>query len=166
MAKQLFIIRHGKSDWGNHGLKDFDRPLNERGHRNAPEMAQRLVSKSIVPQLVVSSPALRALTTAKYFAAGWNIPTDQLQINSSIYEAHTKTLLKIINDFENQYDRIAMFGHNPGFTDLLNYLTDMHIGNIPTCGVAVIEFPFDEWELVSGGTGKLLLFDYPKNNQD
>lgn len=164
--KQLFIVRHAKSDWGNASLRDFDRPLNHRGHQNAPEMVNRLVAKGIRPDAVVSSPALRALTTAKYFAAGWQIPTEQLNTNADIYEASVKTLLKVINDFDTSFDKIALFGHNPGLTDLLNYLTDEHISNMPTCSVAIIEFPLDSWELISGGTGNLVWFDYPKSGLD
>ncbi|WP_343531936.1 histidine phosphatase family protein [Pedobacter sp.] len=164
--KQLFIVRHAKSDWGDINLRDFDRPLNHRGHKNAPEMVNRLVEKSIKPDAIVSSPALRALTTAKYFAAGWQLPSEQLDTNANIYEASVKTLLKAVNDFDPQLNKIALFGHNPGLTDLLNYLTGEYISNMPTCSVAIIEFPFDDWKLISGGTGSLVLFDYPKSGLD
>ena len=164
--KQLFIIRHAKSDWGDFSLKDFDRPLNPRGHRNAPEMVERFVAKSLKPDVIVSSPALRALTTAKYFAAGWKLEAEQLSTNSSIYEADTKTLLSVINGFNDDFNSIALFGHNPGLTNLLNYLTDGHIANMPTCSAALIEFPFDEWKLISNDTGNLALFDYPKSGLD
>ncbi len=166
MAKQLIIIRHAKSDWGDFTLKDFDRPLNHRGHKNAPEMAQRFVAKGIKPDTIVSSPALRALTTAKYFASEWGLTASELNTEALIYEASTKTLLNIINDFDDKFDHIALFGHNPGLTDLLNYLTDEYITNMPTCSTAVIEFPFDEWKLISNDTGKLVLFDYPKSGLD
>lgn len=164
--KQLFIVRHAKSDWGDINLRDFDRPLNHRGHKNAPEMVNRLVEKSIKPDAIVSSPALRALTTAKYFAAGWQLPSEHLDTNANIYEASVKTLLKAVNDFDPQLNKIALFGHNPGLTDLLNYLTGEYISNMPTCSVAIIEFPFDDWKLISGGTGSLVLFDYPKSGLD
>lgn len=164
--KQLFIIRHAKSDWGDFNLKDFDRPLNARGHRNAPEMVARFVAKDLKPEIIISSPALRALTTAKYFASGWELEANRLTTNASIYDANTKTLLRVINEFEDQFQNIAVFGHNPGLTDLVNYLTDEYIANMPTCSVVVIEFPFDEWKLISGDTGSLKLFDYPKSGLD
>lgn len=164
--KQLIIVRHAKSDWGDFNLKDFDRPLNHRGHKNAPEMVERLVSKGIKPNAIISSPALRAITTAKYFASGWSLSANQLTTNASIYEANTKTLLNVINGLDDQFNCIALFGHNPGLTDLLNYLTDEYIANMPTCSVAIIEFPFDEWKLISGDTGKLILFDFPKSGLD
>lgn len=164
--KQLLIVRHAKSDWGDFNLKDFDRPLNTRGHRNAPEMVERLIAKSIIPDAIVSSPALRAITTAKYFAAGWKLEAAQLTTNSLIYEASTKTLLDVVNGFDDKLDTIALFGHNPGLTDLVNYLTGEYIANMPTCSVAIIKFPIEEWKMVSGDTGELTLFDFPKSGLD
>lgn len=164
--KQLIIVRHAKSDWDDFSLKDFDRPLNHRGHKNAPEMVERLALKGIKPDTIVSSPALRAITTAKYFASGWSLNANRLTTNANIYEASTKTLLNVINGLDDQFSSIALFGHNPGLTDLLNYLTDEYIANMPTCGVAIIEFPFDEWKLISADTGKLVLFDFPKSGLD
>ena len=163
--KQLIIVRHAKSDWGNPDLRDFDRPLNKRGKANAPEMAHRLVKKQIKPQLIVSSPALRALTTAKFFADTWQIPLEEIQQEPRIYEASENTLLNVINNFDNSYDQIAMFGHNPGLTDLVNYL-DGHIYEMPTCSVVILEFPFDDWAMISNGTARVLLFDYPKSGDD
>jgi phosphohistidine phosphatase len=166
MAKQLILVRHAKSDWGDFTVKDFDRPLNERGHKSAPEMVERLMAKEIRPQAIVSSPALRAITTAKYFAATWKFQANRFFTEPAIYEATTNTLLRVVNQLDNRFDRIALFGHNPGLTDLLNYLGDQQISNMPTCGVAIIDFPFNDWKLVSRGTGELLLFDYPKSGVD
>jgi phosphohistidine phosphatase len=165
MAKQLLLIRHAKSDWGNASLSDFDRPLNKRGKKNALEMAERLMKQKIAPQLIVSSPALRALTTAKFFADTWQVPLKKIQLEPSIYEANVRTLLSVINDLDNKYDVIALFGHNPGFTDLVNYFGG-HLDNMPTCSVIYFEFPFDDWKMISSDTGKILLFDYPKSGED
>lgn len=166
MAKRLILIRHAKSDWGNANVSDFDRPLNKRGNANAPEMAQRMVSQNIYPDLVVSSPALRALTTAKYFAKAWGINENKIQTDKSIYEADLKSLLNVVSQFDKKDDTIAMFGHNPGFTDFANYLSDVNIYNMPTCSIVILEFPFDEWNLASHSTAKVLLFDFPKNGED
>lgn len=165
MAKQLLIIRHAKSDWGNADLRDFDRPLNKRGKANAPEMAKRLVKQKIKPDLIVSSPALRAITTAKYFAEAWKIKPKEIEQNERIYEANTKTLVSIINQLDNKHQSVAIFGHNPGLTDLVNYF-DTYLDNMPTCSVVLLEFPFDDWRMVSAGTARVLLFDYPKNGED
>jgi phosphohistidine phosphatase len=166
MPKQLLLIRHAKSDWNNAGLKDFDRPLNKRGHSNAPEMANRMVEQQIIPDLIVSSPALRAITTATYFAENWGIDQSKIQQENSIYEANVKSLLALVNQLDNQFDHVAMLGHNPGLTDFANYLSDVNIYNMPTCSIVIIEFPFENWNEVSAETGKVVLFDYPKSLDD
>lgn len=164
--KHLLLVRHGKSDWANHHISDFERPLNARGLRNAPEMASRILNRNQVPELIVSSSALRALTTARHFAQVWDKPVEQIKQERAIYEANVKTLLQIVNQLDNKYQRVAMFGHNPGFTDFANYLADADIHNIPTCGTVLIEFSVDDWAQVSHHTGSLLKFDYPKSLND
>ncbi|RZK21105.1 MAG: histidine phosphatase family protein [Pedobacter sp.] len=164
MAKQLLLVRHGKSDWGNLDLKDFDRPLNKRGKENAPEMAERLIKKGFKFDLIVSSPAKRAKSTAKFFAEAYHV--DDIQYEESIYEANTNALLKVVNGLDDSADTVIMFGHNPGFTDLANELSDADIYNIPTAGMVLMSFPFDSWKMVSKGTGDLVFFDYPKNSDE
>jgi phosphohistidine phosphatase len=165
MAKQLLIIRHGKSDWAEPGMSDFDRPLNHRGNKNAPEMAERIVRKNRVPELIVSSPANRALTTASHFAQTWNIPAANIQQEPSVYEANIMSLLKVVNGLNNTVNSAALVGHNPGLTDFVNYLADAHIYNLPTAAVVMIDFPFDDWSMVSQHTGTLFLFDCPKKSE-
>ncbi|MGM9478431.1 SixA phosphatase family protein [Pedobacter sp. GSP4] len=164
MAKQLLLVRHGKSDWGNLDLKDFDRPLNKRGKENAPEMAERLINRGFKFDLMVSSPAKRAKSTAKYFAEAYQV--DQIQYEESIYEAGTRALLHVVNQLTDDADTVIMFGHNPGFTDFANELSGADIYNIPTAGMVLISFPFDSWQMVSKGTGQLVFFDYPKNSDE
>lgn len=163
MSKQLILVRHGKSDWAVNGMADFDRPLNHRGHKNAPEMAERLLKRRLLPQQLISSPAKRALSTAQHFAESWGQKKSEIQKQESIYEANPAALLRLINQMSNDYHRIALFGHNPGLTDLVNYLSDAHIYNIPTAGVVVIDFQLDDWAMVSQHTGDLFLFDFPKS---
>ena len=162
--KQLLLIRHAKSDWNDPAQKDFDRPLNNRGHMNAPEMAQRLVKRGIIPQLIVSSPAMRAQTTAKYFAEALGIKKSEIQKEQVIYEASPSSLLKVINQLDNRHNLVALFGHNPGLTTIAVNLCGADIYNIPTCGMVLIEFPFDSWEMISNGTGEMIFFDYPKKS--
>jgi phosphohistidine phosphatase len=166
MAKQLIIVRHGKSDQGEYGMSDFNRTLNHRGNKNANEMAERITSKGIMPEQIVSSPAKRALSTAKHFADVLKVPHSNIQQEATIYEANVTALLQVINQLNNDYKRIALFGHNPGLTELVNYLADAKIYNLPTAGVVVIDFPFDDWLLVSQHTGTLFFFDSPKNQED
>lgn len=166
MAKQLLLIRHAKSDWNNAGLRDFYRPLNKRGNANAPEMAQKIFKKGIIPDLLVSSPALRALTTAKYFASTLQIQSEKIQQESTIYEANVKSLLKVVNCLDDQADFVALFGHNPGLTDFANYLSGANIYNLPTCSMVMIAFACENWSEVSADTGEVVFFDYPKNGDD
>ncbi|WP_374163365.1 histidine phosphatase family protein [Arcticibacter sp. MXS-1] len=161
--KRLLLVRHAKSDWENRELKDFDRPLNKRGNKNAPEMARRLLKKDLIPQLLVSSPALRALTTAEYFAEEMGIDKSSIVKRPEIYEASSSTLLSVINSLDNRYGFVALFGHNPGLTNLAVNLCNCDVYNIPTCGVMLINFPFDDWQMISYWTGDQKLYDFPKN---
>lgn len=163
MDKHLFIIRHAKSDW-NFEVGDFDRPLNARGFNDAPFMARRLAEHIIQPNLLISSPAKRALTTAQIFAAHLHTPVKDIQINAHIYEAASAGLLRVINEIDNQYDRVALFGHNPGITALVNDLANEYVANITTCGIAHIHFDqVEDWALISGGLGRMIWFAYPKD---
>ncbi|KQS36920.1 histidine phosphatase family protein [Pedobacter sp. Leaf194] len=164
MAKQLLLVRHGKSDWGDANLRDFDRPLNKRGLENAPEMAERLLNRGFKFDLMVSSPAKRAKSTAKFFAEAYQF--DNIRYEELIYEANTTALLKVINDLDDDAETVIMFGHNPGFTDLANELSDAELYNIPTAGMVLMSFPFDSWKMVSRGTGEMVFFDYPKNSDE
>lgn len=165
MLRQLILVRHGKSDWKNSPIiEDFDRPLNKRGKRNAPQMAERLFNRGFNFDLMVSSPAERAKSTAKYFAEVFDYK--DIKYEASIYEAGTSTLLNLVNKLDDQFQKVIMFGHNPGFTDFANQLTNADIYNIPTAGIVAMNFSFDSWEMVSMGTGEIALFDYPKNEQD
>ena len=164
MAKTLLLIRHAKSDWGDLMLSDFERPLNHRGEINAPEMAKRLVKRELFPQQFISSPAIRAITTAKYFAKELHInPSDIIQ-KKEIYDALTNSLMEVVNNLDESSNFTALFGHNPGITGLVNYLINQEISHLPTCGMALIKFPFDQWKMVSSGTGELVFFDFPKND--
>ena len=163
MSKKLLIVRHAKSDWESGVKKDFDRPLNDRGEKNAPEMAQRLVNKNVIPEKIVSSPALRAITTAGLFAEAFGYSKSDISQEPKIYEASASRLLKIINELPNQYDFIALFGHNPGLTELVINLSNADIYNLPTCGMVLLDFPYEDWNMITDGSGEKVFFDFPKN---
>ncbi len=162
MNKQLLLVRHAKSDWGDLDLNDFDRPLNTRGFANAPAMGERLKNKNILPDAIVSSPALRAITTAKLIASKINFDTEKIVQNLKIYEASELDLLKTVNQFDNTLNFVALFGHNGGISNFANYLTNSTIYNMPTCGMVLLMFDTDDWATVSGDTGHVLFYDYPK----
>lgn len=153
MAKHLFIVRHAKSDW-SFDVSDFDRPLNSRGFKNAPQMAKLLAEYTVNPQLLISSPAKRAITTAQIFAEYLAIPMNEIKLEPRIYEAMPNTLLQIISELDNDIDSVAFFGHNPGLTLLVNYLADENIYNLTTCSIVHIRFDdVADWASVSGGMG-------------
>lgn len=163
MPKQLLLIRHAKSDWDDFSLTDFKRPLNSRGEKNAPEMALRLKKKGIIPEQIISSPALRAMLTAQHFADVLGIDKKDIVKEMEIYDALPSTLLDVVNNLDDKVSFTALFGHNPAITYLVPDLCNSDLGNIPTCGMVMIHFPFDHWNLISAGTGELIFFDYPKS---
>ncbi|MEX2380592.1 MAG: histidine phosphatase family protein, partial [Vicingaceae bacterium] len=132
--KKLYIIRHAKSAWNSPTLKDFDRPLNDRGLNDAPSMGRRLSERKILPDLIIASEANRAQTTARLIAKELNYPESDIQFTKDIYHASIKKMIQIINQIDNQYNTVFLFGHNPTFTELAEYLTDEAYGTLPTCG--------------------------------
>ena len=155
--KKLLLIRHAKAAH-THGITDFERPLKESGIEDATMMAQRLHENDIIPQLIISSPALRTLTTANIFSEHFAIHA--VETDEHIYEASEGALLQIIDKFPEERDFIALVGHNPGMSEILNYLTG-ESKDIPTCGVAFINFEVDKWKEVSLNNGNLLYYDEP-----
>ncbi len=160
--KKLFLIRHGKSSWSNPDLQDFDRPLNNRGMRDVPFMAKMLVGKGIKADQIVTSPANRAISTARQFAAEQGISQEDLVIQHGIYEAYPELLLQLVREFSDELDTVLMFGHNPGFTYLANMFDGDYIVNIPTCGVVEINADIQKWEDLGGTNGRIANFYFPK----
>lgn len=126
-------------------------------------MAQIFAEKSGGVDLILSSPANRALSTAHSFARALGLAPSEVKTDAGIYHASTQTLLEIIVKFDDAYDKVIMFGHNPGFTYLVQYLSGEYV-NMPTCAIARIDFNLDTWKAVSADTGSLVAFDYPKNH--
>lgn len=160
--KTLYLVRHAKSSWRFPELRDFDRPLNKRGKKNAPEMGKRLKAKQILPDLLLASPANRAITTARKIAEKIGYPEAGIRENDKIYHGSEAELMDVIKATDNSIGELMLFGHNPGFTDLANLLGDQWIDNIPTCGVLAIAFEVDNWKEVAPKNGRNLFFDYPK----
>ena len=161
-VKTLILVRHAKSDWRNPGLDDFDRPLNERGKKDAPAMAQRLVDKKIKIDAFISSPAKRAAKTAKFFAEAFNRKKESIIFKEKLYLAETATFFSVITAADNSFETIAIFSHNYGITDFANMLTDVRIDNIPTCGVFGIKAECNKWVDFKEAKKEFWFFDYPK----
>lgn len=156
--KKLLLIRHAKAEKDT-PVKDFDRPLKYTGIQDATFMADRLKDESIIPQLIITSPALRTKTTAEIFADSFGLP-DPTSVKK-IYEASEQTWVKVINQLPNEHNFIAVVGHNPGVSQILYYLTG-EAREVHTCTTALIEFEADEWAEISEDMGKLVYYSSPK----
>ncbi|HEY9259728.1 SixA phosphatase family protein [Chitinophaga sp.] len=163
--KTLLLIRHAKSSWTDPDMDDFDRPLNKRGKQNAPEMAQYLIARGMVPELIISSPAKRARTTAKIMANEWKYPKQAILLEEELYLCYAATFLKVITKIDDDIGAVAIFAHNPGITDFANYLTEeIRIDNVPTAGVFAIQADTDNWKDFDLAKKKFLFFEYPRKD--
>jgi len=162
MSKILFLVRHAKSSWDDPLLSDFDRPLNERGKKDAPEMAERLNNKKIRIDAFVSSPAKRARQTCKYFTKEFDPKKKNIVREPKLYEADEQSFYEVIEGFTNKWDSVAIFSHNPGITSFANSLTESHVDDMPTCGVFAVKINADEWKDFRSAKKEFLFFDYPR----
>lgn len=162
--KTLYLMRHAKSDHTDGSLSDFDRPLNERGKHDAAEMGNRLVNKNLSPAVIISSPAKRALKTAKIISRALGKKESEIQLEFDVYEATIQNLLHVIRNINDDAKSAILFGHNPAFTGIIGYLTHTPIENLPTAGIACIAFPVETWKQIAEESGELAWVDFPKNN--
>jgi phosphohistidine phosphatase len=163
VMKTLFLVRHAKSDKDNSNLYDYDRPLNERGYKDARALSVKIKKSVAVPHLIVSSPAVRAVSTALIFADSFDYDPANIILNKNLYESSEKEYMKAITSFDHSSDSVMIFGHNPTMTMLANRLSKPFTENLPTCGITGIEFDINSWKDLKAGAGKLILYDFPKN---
>lgn len=163
MARYLFLCRHAKSSWKNNSLADIDRPLNKRGIRNAPEMGRRLARRHVRPEMILTSPAVRALATAISIARELGLKGGDIRVVKEMYDTFPAGLLRVVRGQSDSCQALMLVGHNPEITVLANILGGLHIDNIPTCGVVGLDFHVDVWQDIDEDTGKVLFFDYPRN---
>lgn len=156
------MVRHAKSDWSDPATSDYNRTLNKRGLFDAPLMAGKFIELGFIPDRVISSSANRAYTTSKIICEVMGFDPEKIEQTKTLYLASSFTILKMINSFNNKWQSIMLFGHNPGLTELTESLSGVSIGNLPTCALVAIEFKMDDWKQISGGTGTLKAFEYPK----
>jgi phosphohistidine phosphatase len=161
-VKNLFLIRHAKSSWAEMGAKDFDRVLEERGLRDAPKMAKILRGMGIMPDIIISSPAKRAISTAQYFAKEMGIPFEMIDLQPDIYEASELDLLHVIRNISNDAQTVLLFGHNPTLTYFPNRYTEDFIDNVPTCGIVQLSMNAEKWSDFNEKTVSKIGFWYPK----
>ena len=160
--KTIVIIRHGKSSWKHPELKDHHRPLKQRGVNSAFSVAKELLKHNIQPDLFLSSPAVRALDTAIIVATKMGFPLDRIATESSIYEGSVSELLQAISVIPDENETVLFFGHNPGFTSLVNQLQEEQLFNLPTCGTMAIELPISSWSEIHSASGKQLFKLIPR----
>jgi phosphohistidine phosphatase len=160
--KKLYLVRHAKSSWDFPQLTDFDRPLNKRGKRDAPFMGELLKDMGISPDIIFASPAKRAFSTARLLAEKIGYPLNSIQTNMGLYHADLNYILQYISQQPGTFESIMLVGHNPEFSELAGLLSGTDIDNIPTSGIAGIEFDIESWAKIKDTKGKLLFFEYPK----
>lgn len=160
--KRVLFIRHAKSSWEDGSLDDFERPLNDRGKRNAPEMAKRLLDREIQVDQLISSPALRAYTTAILFAKELGIAPDQIRLFNELYLPSAHTIGECVAMASDDADTIAIFSHNPGITEYVNSISPIRIDNMPTAAVFAVKAPVSSWAAFKEAEKEFWFFDYPK----
>lgn len=164
IVKTLLLIRHAKSDQSFLG-NDFERPLNERGKKDAPVIAQRLIDKNITIDAFVSSPAKRAKKTAEIFSEVYKKQNEDIIFISSLYHAPAPEFYEVIKTLNDDHNAVAIFSHNPGITYFVNELAaGIRIDNMPTCAVFAIQTDIEHWKDLAKAKKEFLFFDYPKNS--
>jgi phosphohistidine phosphatase len=159
--KRILLVRHAKSSW-DFNNEDFDRPLNDRGHKNAPEMAKRLLKQDIDIDAFVSSPAVRALTTAEYFAKAYDVKPKHIITIPALYHAAPEAFYSVIEELDDDLKTVAIFSHNPGITEFVNGQTSTRIDDMPTCAIFGVKADIKHWKDYRNADKAFWFFDYPK----
>jgi phosphohistidine phosphatase len=160
--KTLTLIRHAKSSWDDPTVSDKERPLNRRGMHDAPRMGQKLAERKSNPELVLSSPATRAITTAHIIAEQVGYPVKDIIVLEGLYEATAIDLRKIVQGLEDSLREVFIFGHNPGLSELASELSNGVVTDLPTCGVAELRFDIKKWSHVDKTRLVKVKVDKPK----
>ncbi len=163
--KRLLLMRHAKSSWDAGGLADFDRPLNDRGLRDAPRMGQHLREQKLRPGLVLSSPAERARQTAALVVEAARFKSARLRHDERIYEADAARLIEVVTQLEEDAETVLLVGHNPGMEQLLQLLTG-ETRRMTTAAVALVALDIEKWSKAREHSGRLEWHVRPKELQD
>ncbi len=167
--KTLYLVRHAKSTWEYPSLADYDRPLNNRGLRDAPLMGQRLADKKISVDQIWSSPARRAIDTTYILAEALNYSRKEIMLHDQFYISSTDNFISEIQSCPDEVKSLLIVGHNPVICQSANLLiaddnSDADIELMPTCSIVAIEFNICSWSQLREHEGRCLFFDYPKKN--
>ena len=159
--KTLYLLRHAKSSWDNPSLTDFERPLNERGSKAAPFMGGLMRDLGFLPYIILSSPAVRAKTTAQMVKAAGPLDAE-IRYERRIYEASPQRLREVVAEIDNAHPSLLIVGHNPGIEGFIRYLTG-DLESIPTAALGVISLDIDNWYAIGEGRGDLQKVYRPKD---
>jgi phosphohistidine phosphatase len=159
--KNLYLIRHAKSDWSDESKSDFERGLNKRGKKAIFIMADALKEKQVMPDLILCSTAKRTKLTAKGLAKEIGY-AGEIKYTDTLYMAEPETILTLIQNIDDKHNTLFIVGHNPETTELSNIMTNAYIDNVPTLGIVAIQLPVSSWKNIVTGEGKLTFFVYPK----
>ncbi len=161
---RLTLLRHAKTEAQHSGQEDWDRMLEPRGRKDAPEMARRLRERKLKPDLVITSPAVRALTTAQIFMRELHLPASKLQQDERLYLASPKVVKEVIRELGGRAEHLMIVGHNPGLTEFADRVSaEREVDNMPTCAIYTLEFDIEDWSELEWDSGVNAEFDYPKN---
>ena len=161
-VKHICFVRHAKSNWDNPGLKDFDRPLDKRGLRDAPRMAKEMYKLGLVPEIIFTSGANRAKTTAEFFKEEFKVQDSKFIVKNKLYEATPEDVFEVVRSAPDEVKFIYVFGHNPTFTWVANHLSGVRIDNVPTCGVVHAQANLSHWKKFKPEYAAFVGFHYPK----
>ncbi len=159
--KTLFLVRHAKSSWSDARLPDKDRPLNHRGKRDAPRMGKRLAKRDVKVDLILSSPANRAITTARALANKLDYKLKDIVVDDRLYPGAVDQLIGIVHKLRGKCNRVMLVGHDPALAELAHRLST-DITHLPTCAVAELLFEVKSWPDVRKATLATAALDYPK----
>jgi phosphohistidine phosphatase len=162
--KTLFLVRHAKSSWDDIALPDRDRPLNDRGKRDAPKVGKRLAKRDVKPDLILSSPARRALTTAEIIARKLDYKLKKMVVDDRLYAVGADDLLKVIHKLGENVECVMLFGHNPELTALAHRLSS-EITHLPTCTAAEFRFDAKSWSKVGKAKPRRVALHYPRKSR-
>jgi phosphohistidine phosphatase len=160
---RLTLIRHAKTEPAYAGQEDWDRSLEPRGLRDAPEMGKRLKDRQFKPDKVLSSPAVRALATASIIVRELGISPSKVIQDERLYLASPKDMLRVVQELGGTASHLMIFGHNPGITEFADQVSrERSIDNMPTCAMYTVQFDIDDWSELEWSTGMEAEFDYPR----
>ena len=163
--KKLTLIRHAKSSGDDPSLDDFDRPLSKRGERDLPSMAQRVRDFNLVPDQLLTSRAVRALSTAEALIGALGLNDSQVLRSSKLYAASSRSLQHLLQQQDDRWHHLMVVGHNPGLENLCSHLTLERLPKFPTSAVVHIHLKISRWRELADACGTVELFDYPKQHR-